>query len=300
MNFEKACNILELPDFFNSNELKKHYYTKALKYHPDKNNGSDLCNKQFQEIQEAYDFLRVYIEVNDINDEKPDNYEEYSSTTYKNICKNFVQFLLGLKINNISISEILYSFTNKQSVNIFDKLSYDASLDIYNYLSLYKDILSINENILIKLREIINKKQEKDKVITVETSLKNLFDNDIYQLEYNNEKYYVPMWHEELCFDTSGSSLIVKCEPRIPKHISIDHDNNIHINITANIDNLFEKDELVFELNNIEFKVPIKELYIRNYQIYILKNQGISVINTNNIYCVDKKSHIIVHIKVRK
>ena len=65
MNFKEACKNLEIKekDATDSKELRKKYYTMALKYHPDKL--SDLSAAQqkmgqekFMKVQEAYEAIK--------------------------------------------------------------------------------------------------------------------------------------------------------------------------------------------------------------------------------------------------
>ena len=44
MDFKKAIKILELDDNFTEDNLRKAYYKKALRWHPDKNKDGALLN----------------------------------------------------------------------------------------------------------------------------------------------------------------------------------------------------------------------------------------------------------------
>ena len=63
--------------------MKKAYYKKAIKYHPDKNNGDKKKEAIFKEINQAYIFL---------GDKKNCNIEELD-TSFSNILKKFFDFM---------------------------------------------------------------------------------------------------------------------------------------------------------------------------------------------------------------
>ena len=85
-------------------------------------------------------------------------------------------------------------------------------------------------------------------------------------------------------------------------NISIDRDNNIHIDYKTTYDNLtfllknYDNPYFELSLNKNIFKIPLNKLYINKYQTYIFKNSGISQINLNNMFDVSNLSNIIVHI----
>lgn len=82
MNVLKACEILELPENYNAELLKKNYRSLAMKYHPDKNKESDTT-AHFAEINAAHDFLS----------NKPVNiFEKVNVNVFENLFKNFTTF----------------------------------------------------------------------------------------------------------------------------------------------------------------------------------------------------------------
>ena len=72
MNYNNACNILDLNITFNERELKHNYYMKALKFHPDKNKDIN-AKKDFQEILDAYEYLKDSKNIDNDNDNDNDN-----------------------------------------------------------------------------------------------------------------------------------------------------------------------------------------------------------------------------------
>ena len=52
-----ACNILEVEENADKQQLKKAYRRAAIKYHPDHNAGNPEANKKFTLIKCAYELL---------------------------------------------------------------------------------------------------------------------------------------------------------------------------------------------------------------------------------------------------
>ena len=83
--YNEACDILDLPIKFTTEELKQAYRKKALKFHPDKNPEAD-ATEQFQRISEAYNFLSTVgteLDENDIDEE---------CSGYDNILRSFIKY----------------------------------------------------------------------------------------------------------------------------------------------------------------------------------------------------------------
>ena len=82
------------------------------------------------------------------------------------------------------------------------------------------------------------------------------------------------------------------------KNIIIDEENNLHITIYVNwsSDFLSTKQNIEVNIGTKIFNIPIKELFIRSEQYYRIRGGGLTKINENDIYDVDKKTDIIFKI----
>ena len=87
MNLLKARSILELPDNYTDEILKKNYRALAMKFHPDKNKSAD-ANEKFSEINQAYEFISKGV-PQEQNYQKVDN---LFSTIFKSFTVNFPPF----------------------------------------------------------------------------------------------------------------------------------------------------------------------------------------------------------------
>jgi hypothetical protein len=153
---------------------------------------------------------------------------------------------------------------------------------------------------------IIKEKYKNDQVFILKPSLKDILDNNIYKLLVDENMYLVPLWHNELYFDSKdGSEIIVLIQPKIPDNIKIDDQNHIlvlkEISIHLDLAKLILIDNFVsVEVGGKWFSIPIKELYMKKEQIYRFKGQGISQISEKDIYNVSMRSDIIVKIQLKE
>jgi hypothetical protein len=325
INHKTALEILEITlkkgEKLDLKYLKKQYHKLALENHPDKNDNSFESTEKFKQINESYNLLKR--EISFINNFEDDESEPESENdlndkyTYVNILKvfinNFVQESLKNPnncnykelINNI-ISDIV-SGCKKISLKLFEKLDKDSALEIYNFLSKYKIILHIHQDTIDEVKKIIMEKYINDQIYILNPSIDDLLDNNIYKLDICGNIYYVPLWHDEVYFDNNvkndkscddeKSEIIVKCIPQLPNNITIDENNNIIVNVDISFTfSLFNEERIMIKLGKKSFDIKINELYLKRFQTYYFYNQGITEIDSSNLYLMGKKSHIICNI----
>ena len=271
MNFNEACIILELPNSFNSQELKHNYYSLALKYHPDKNFEIDATSK-FQTIQSAYNYLN---NLNNLNNEKNNT-----------------------KIYNEKIISLLTLKCNELTFAFLKSLPQNSILELHSIIVKYSKILNISPDILDKINIIKDSFNLKNNNNTCEEtkilkpSLNNLLNADLYKYTHCNEDLYIPYWHHELVYDLSQCTIIFKCEPELPEFITIDEFNNLYITITINIFDIINLKNIDINIGEKMYIIPVNELKIIKQQTYIIKKQGIPLINMKNIYNITLKADI--------
>jgi len=288
--------------------IKKRYHKMALKWHPDKNDDKEFATQKFQRINESYSLLSK--ELFDSNTSDP--FVSSSANIYTNILTTFISSLLKGEYNDIFtkvIHEIVMNYnilTLTYLQKIFEDLDKQKSIDIYNFLYKYKDILYIKEDTLDFVSLIIKEKYKNDQVFILNPSLKDILENNIYKLFVDEKMYLVPLWHNELYFDgKDGSEIIVLCQPKIPNNIKIDENNNIHvlkeISIGLDLAKLILNENFVsIDVGGKWFSIPIKELYMKKEQIYRFKSQGISHVIEKDIYNVSIRTDIIVNIVIKE
>jgi len=299
MNILFACEVLEVDiNNLTIDLLKKKYHKLSLKYHPDKNNNSEISTEKFKLLNEAFHFLKSEI---DINQNQNQNKNEEDNSEYINLLNLFIEGIIKGKGNFISsiIKDIVCGY-KEISLKLFENIDREKIITIYNFIFKYKDILHINECILEKIRKIIIDKHKDIMIYVLNPKMVDLFNNNIYKLEINNNLYFVPLWHNELLFDGEDGDIIVKCIPDLPENINIDENNNIIVELNVNFDFSLITDEYIeYELcETKKLNIKLDKLYFKKNQQVVFKKEGITKINENNLYDVVDKSDIIIKITI--
>ena len=307
MNYKTAFEILEIDmsdkkySDINLEYLKKQYHKLALQNHPDKNSNSKDSKEKFQAINEAYEYLKREINFNEKENKT-------TSTVYVDILQSFLSEIFAGKYNDTFYEIVKKIIVKKIPNKLFKDLNKEMAFDIYNFLSKYKNILHISQELLDNLIEIVQKKYEDVmEYYKLNPSIDDLLENNVYKLYVNDQLFLVPLWHNELYFESSElnnfKEIIVSCEPELSKNIKIDENNNLVVKIEFNLNdlpNLIMNDgNIFFNIGKKEFYVPVNKLYMTKNQYYKIKNEGLSKINENDIYDVTNKSDIIVNIDLK-
>ena len=295
MNFNKACSILQINSTFSEIDLKKAYRIMALKHHPDKNpNNQKESEEKFKEIQESYEYLNNYLQY---NKEKKDIKLDYNSI-FSDFLSSF--FTNGSpEVNNI-VTSILRDGQNA-SIKLFEKLDKDKAIKIFEFINTYQHILYVSKETVDKLKEIINKKIENDNMIIINPSLEDLLNDKIYVLTFEEEKYFIPLWHDEIYYKNkkNNNDIVVKCIPELPDNISLDNNNNLIINVTFSISEILNKEYITYNIGNISYDINVTKLHVKSIQQYLIKGKGISLIQSNEIYDNTKKGNVIFQINLK-
>ena len=305
MDFQTAIKTLELNVGFSLADVKRNYYKLSLKWHPDKNTSIN-STKKFQEIAEAYEFLKIYLDLENGNETNETN--ETNENDFLNMCNHFLSSLIettktmtGNRITNEQIMNILKQLTTKcekVSIKLFEGIDKESSILLFNYLVSYADILSISQETLNEIKNVIELKMKNDNIIILNPNIENLLNDEVYVLTFEDKTYYIPLWHNELIYDTTNGKLIVKIEPELPPHLEIDDNNNIIVNLTTKINSLLVNEKLIFKLGEKVFQMTSENLRIKKKQQFFLKNKGLTRINYSELYNIKKKADIIVNLEL--
>jgi hypothetical protein len=316
MNYKDAFETLQI-DFIKItyqdltlDYLKKQYRKIALKHHPDKNGNTKESNENFKKINEAYDYLKKEIkhlkQEDFYNEEDDEIFNNPDKDIYFNVLKNFITSVMECKYTDIItkiVNDIL--ITGKQiSLKLFEDLDKDTALNIFYFLSKYRKIIHLNNELLDNVRQIVVNKYENVELYILNPSINDLLQNNFYKLYVSNELYLVPLWYNESYYDGSGCEIIVICQPELPEEIQLDDDNNLYIekkiNAHTELPNMIlcsNENKLEIEVGNKNLLIPLCNLYIKKEQYFTFKNVGISKVK-KNLYDVEDKSDIIVKISI--
>jgi len=320
MDLNKAASILEIDlnaikiTSLTQDYIKKQFHKLALINHPDKNSNSLESTNKFQQINEAFEYLSK-----ELKDLAQDSSAFVSSKEETNESNNKYIYLLSLFIGSIidgqykeAIKNVLKEIVtyglkqcekNVYLERIFLELDKDSALEVFNFICKYKHILHINSDTLEFVSSLIKRKYENDRVFILNPSIIDLMENNIFKLYVDDQLYLVPLWHDELYFDSLTSDIIVLCNPELPANMVLDEDNNLHVTLDIEGNKLLDliKNNSIFVsllIGNRDFSIPLNKLYMKKEQIYKFVKQGISRVIEDDIYNVSCKTDIIVKIRI--
>jgi len=319
MNVKDARTILGVSRDCSLTELKKRYHILALKLHPDKNGNTSEATAEFQRLNAAYRVLLLEVDANDGNHGNASECSHEDTETYANIFMNFVKSLFLSKHktendgNDIRMNPVLMDLLHR-IVNDYASASVGLLLDsldplmlfqLYETLERYNAAIKMDAPMFEEITRIIREKMQKNNIIILKPSLKDVIQNNISVVQFEEQTFYVPLWHSELHYriEASNKQLIVRCMPELPDHMSIDANNELHVDVRADIKELLNRGNGVLRipLYDSEFvEVQVRELQVVSRQTIVLRNNkyGISLICSNDIYDIKSKAPICVHVQL--
>ena len=315
MNLKDARTTLGVSRDCSLAELNKRYRIMALKLHPDKNGNTPEATTAFQELNEAYQTLLpgANPDANEANEANDDD-NNADNATYSTIFMTFMKSLFKRKDRNESdrgnqvlldlLHRIVHDYASVSVNAALDSLDPSVLFQLYETLEQYNSAVSMDARIFEEITRIIREKMQKNNIVILNPSLKDVIQNNISVLQFGGQTFYVPLWHSELHYriqDSDEKQLIVKCMPVLPDHMSIDANNELHIDIRADIKEMLNLSPGVLRIPLYDsecVELQVRELHIKSRQTVVLKNNvhGISLICATDIYDVSNKAPICVHV----
>lgn len=299
MDLQKACDILGITkENFTAKEVKKAYYQKALETHPDKNK-SDRSSESFTQVQNAYTYLCNFDELN------LDScvHENEEPITYSDILSSFIKSTIGIEIKSDQLASTLTQVKKgyeEATFKMFTEMDRHQSARLYAYLAQYSSVFGFSEEVLNRLKQELERKTSKDMFVTVEPSLTNLLDQQVYKLEHMGEFYFIPLWHDELEFELGDKQLVVIVNPKLPKNCWIDDSGTLHIRYDYSVIDALDKGYITIQVEDKTFSILSRDLTIKKEQTVCIRNKGIPCVDTSNIFAVGKLNHIYIHLTLTR
>ena len=296
------CLDLDINDLdIDADMIKRQYRLKALIYHPDKNKSPNAVRK-FQEIHDAYEYL-LRAEEYASQDSHAAN-DNFNDDSYRNLFMIFLKKILENETGQSVFYNIIQRLTTmceSKAFELLERLDKPTLVKTCIILTKYKDAFHIADNIIEKITVLIQTRNENDECIILNPTLKDLYNNNLYRLSVNGETYIIPLWHHELVYDNLGHDLYVNCLQDLRDHISIDENNNIHIDVKYNIHDIWEHEYIQVQCDTMCYPIQVNTLKLANKQNVIFAKQGLSKINAKNIYDVSNRGdvYVTVHLNLQ-
>lgn len=308
MNYKRACEILDIPTDEPGYQpiLKRQYRVKALLYHPDKNK-SDDATFQFQQVTSAYEYLLKYEGYMDEDgsdyelDADIDNDIVYERVgKYKDLLSSFIKNIVAGETQSQLFSIILTRISGVCEATALDtlrKLDRHMLAKVYDVINKYGSSMHFGEGFIQKIEAIISDRMNADERIILNPTLDDLYENNLYRLTVNKQTYIVPLWHNELVYENSTNDIYVNCNPMLPDNIEIDEKNNVKMQVSYKISDIWTVDTLHIQVGT-QRTVPIKpsQLKLVSEQTVVFANMGISKINVKDVYDIKHKSDLHIQI----
>lgn len=305
MNKAAAYQCLDLdinnPDI-DVDMIKRQYRLKALIYHPDKNKSPNAVRK-FHEIHDAYEYL-LRAEEYATQDGHGAADDGDNRDSYRNLFMMFLKKILENDTGQSVFYNIIQRITTmceSKAFELLERLDKPTLIKTCIILTKYKDAFHITDNIIEKITALIQTRNENDECIILNPTLKDMYNNNLYRLSVNGETYIIPLWHHELVYDNLGHDIYVNCLPDLPDHISIDENNNIHIDVKYNIHDIWEHEYIQVQCDAMCYPIQVNTLKLTHKQNVIFAKQGLSKINAKNIYDVSNRGdvYVTVHLNLQ-
>ena len=202
------------------------------------------------------------------------------------------------------LHRIVHDYASGSVNAALDSLDPSVLFQLYDTLEQYNAAVSMDARVFEEITRTLREKMQKNNIIVLRPSLKDVLQNNISVLQYEGQTFYVPLWHSELHYrvDDSGKQLIVKCVPVLPDHMSIDANNELRIDVRADIRELLTRSSGTLRVPLHEdacVELRVSDLRIVSRQTVVVRDgihRGISLICSNDIYDVKKQAPICVHV----
>lgn len=308
MDYQKACNILELEEKkkYTKRDLKRIYHKLALKYHPDKNNSNEKdATEHFKQISEAYEYLTPLFEKEETIETNFTPETSFDSSNYRYAFKVYISSLfpadsINHDVLDIIIEQILTKCEEK-SMEFIKNFNSDQIIGLYSMLQKYDKVLPSDKGVFFnKVVSLFREKLLKKNVYILKVSIDDLFEQNVFRLQHSSNEYLVPLWHTELTYDDNGEEIKVQCIPELPSFVRVDEKNNLHLSIRVNLARIFTKNKngIDIKVGKRIFTIPLNDLTLEKTQTITRASEGIPTYNEDDLFDVSRLSDVFIHVEL--
>uniref|UniRef100_A0A6C0CLB9 J domain-containing protein n=1 Tax=viral metagenome TaxID=1070528 RepID=A0A6C0CLB9_9ZZZZ len=318
------------------NIIKQAYKKQALKTHPDKNNKPQAneefseihsayqyllkINDQENAIENSFTGL-TNVFCNYLDQELQREMLQDLSTKLLFVCeKQSIKIIDELESNSFhKIYKLYIRYKNTFRFSLdFQRFMENKKIYWFSQGNMKKnrsnegsptsvkntDLNDWNDEYVLKV-EPVTYDTNSQKTMIIRPTLEDVLFDNVYQyfsiVNKVKERYLIPLWHHELAYDHEDCEFIVKIIPQFPSdNYWIDDENTLHQRIEFTMSELWN-----ILINNTyidvffgkkRFVLYPYNLKIQKEQTWCWENQGVSLINNQNIFDVSKRGHVILHI----
>ena len=293
MEVHEAAAILGVHEPLRVEEIRSKYRRAALKCHPDKGG----CSEAFHRVCEAHDVLQ-----------RAAGLSERAEVTYSALMRDFLTAALGrVRANESrSLTNILDQLASgcKAALGVLTSLrdlDPQTCLTTLTFLEKHAETLHIDAQAIASARAAFSRAQggKAKSSYTLTATLDHVLAADVFRLRHGEGELMVPLWHEDLVFDTSGGLVCVHCAPALPPHMAIDENGDLHVDVVTTPDTILSSGFLEVELGkDRKIHIPSRDIKLVAHQEIVRPNSGVPAINLEDVYATDRRGDIIVRLKL--
>lgn len=317
MSVADALLVLGLNDYdiseLTSDIVVRKYRQNALKCHPDKNNNSCESTVAFHRLSEAYDIVRIVVELSEEGNvdytpnESPTGYFDILSQFVKSVMEVGTEPNMKQERNGIFLNKIVEIVRDYQdvSVGVFENIDRETSVSIYQFLCSYRETLCVSQDVLDRIRSIIQSKFDDLRIYTITPTLDDMLLDKVFKLNVDGHIYLVPLWHKEVYFDDKtrpNQEILVLCEPQVDDLLCrMDENNDLHIvcEIAFSRD-LLEKDgwtDVIVHGSAKTVRIINRTMILSATQVVCIVGDGVLRIHEKDMYNNVDRGNIFVTVR---
>ena len=287
MNRVQAMQILGVQEPLRPQDVRRAYRRAALKHHPDKGGSPS----EFHKICDAHDVLQSQLGT-----------FHRAERDYSTLVKDFLRTAMGGDGGSMlsALGKVASDCKAAlQSLSSLRDLDSQTCLSTLAFLEKHAGLLHIDVEAIHAARARLHLHQQGRPRFsyTLNATLDHMLGPDVYKLQHRGEELLVPLWHEDLLFDTEDGIVNIRCVPTLPANITVDVHNNLHVHVTQGVNQILDKGELVVVLGGREpLRIPCCRVTLERTQTIRCTEIGIPLINLKDVYHTGERGDVLVHL----